>query len=274
MADILQTIDGITFKLKTPFDLAFIHRYGTVFKVFDDQDSGNLCFGLHSGDARYFVKFAGACTVRYDGDPRDAIDRLRATVPVYRDLAHPNLVRFVKAEEVGGGYAILFDWVDGECMGRMYPQSRQKFISMPLETKLRVFEDILAFHAFVISKGYVAIDFYDGSLLYDFERDKTVICDIDCYEKRPYINQMGRLWGSSRFMSPEEFTLGASIDEVTNVYTMGAMAFALFSAYDRTPVQWSLSDARYDVVKSATSDERALRPQSIAQLTEEWMRAK
>lgn len=30
------------------------------------------------------------------------------------------------------------------------------------------------------------------------------------------------------FDEPEEFTLGAVIDEVTNVYGMGATAFALF----------------------------------------------
>jgi serine/threonine protein kinase, bacterial len=38
---------------------------------------------------------------------------------------------------------------------------------------------------------------------------------------------MGRLWGSSRFMSPEEFGLGAKIDERTNVFNMGAIAFGL-----------------------------------------------
>ena len=38
---------------------------------------------------------------------------------------------------------------------------------------------------------------------------------------------MGRLWGSSCFMSPEEFELNAIIDERTNVFNMGAMAFSL-----------------------------------------------
>lgn len=39
---------------------------------------------------------------------------------------------------------------------------------------------------------------------------------------------MGRMWGSSCFMSPEEFAFGSAIDEITNVYLMGATAFALF----------------------------------------------
>lgn len=75
-------------------------------------------------------------------------------------------------------------------------------------------------------------------------------------------------------MSPEEFTQGADIDEVTNVYTMGAMAFALFSDYDRAPEAWPLNDSQYAVVKKAVSDERDQRQQSMRQLIAEWEAAK
>lgn len=39
---IYQEIDNIKFKMNEPFDFEFLHKYGTVFKVFDDQDSGNI----------------------------------------------------------------------------------------------------------------------------------------------------------------------------------------------------------------------------------------
>lgn len=266
----VQWIDGIPCKLQRPFDLSFVARFGTVFKVFDDQDSGNLCFGVRQGDERYFVKFAGAPTARACCSPEEAVQNLKACLPAYRALAHDNLIRLIREEAVGGGYAAVFAWADAACMGRMYPASRKKFMSMTMETKLRVFEDILAFHAHVHDKGYVAIDFYDGSILYDFEQAKTLICDIDFYAKKPYVNRMGRLWGSSRYMSPEEFTLGAEIDEVTNVYAMGATAFALFSQYDRTLEHWPLGEKLYRVVQKAVSGERALRQQSIRQLIDEW----
>ena len=85
---------------------------------------------------------------------------------------------------------------------------------------------------------------------------------------------MGRLWGSSRFMSPEEFTLGAEIDEITNVYAMGATAFALFTNSDRSSEKWPFDTKSYDVVKRAVSDDRSQRQQSIQQLLEEWRAAK
>lgn len=266
----LQDLDGVPYRLKAPFDMSFIGGYGRVFQIFDDQDSGNICFGVEKNGERLFVKFAGAPALRYEGTPEDAISRLRATVPVYQELDHPHLVRLLRAEETGGGYAVVFEWTDAECMGRQYPGSSRKFQQMPQETRLSVYADILEFHTHVAEKGYVAIDFYDGSIMYDFARGKTVICDIDLYAKQPYTNRMGRMWGSSRFMAPEELRLGADIDEVTNVYLMGATAFVLFAGADRTRETWPLSGALYEVAAKAVCPERSGRQVSIRQFVQEW----
>ena len=52
---IFQYIDGIKFKMGAEFDFSFLKKYGTVFKVFDDQDSGNICFGINSLEGKIFV---------------------------------------------------------------------------------------------------------------------------------------------------------------------------------------------------------------------------
>lgn len=266
----LQYIDGILFKLKSVFDFSFMSKYGKVFKVYDDQDSGNICFGTEKDGQRFFVKFAGAPTERGTGTPADAIDRLKATVPVYRDLQHCNLIELVEAEDIGGGFVMVFKWVDGDCMGRMYPASHRRFMQLPVEVRLKVFRDILSCFEYIVSQNYVAIDFYDGSIMYDFESGKTTICDIDFFQKQPCTNTMGRMWGSSRFQSPEEYRLGAVIDEITNVYTAGATAFALFGEYSRTIDSWQLTETLFAVASKAVSDNRADRQQSIMQLRKEW----
>lgn len=266
----VQYIDGMPYKMKEAFDFSFIKKYGTVFKIYDDQDSGNICFGTEQGGKRYFVKFAGAPTARLNGSSQSAIERLEQAVKIYEDLAHGHLIRLIQTEKIGGGFAAIFAWTDGDCLGRMYPKSRMRFLEMPIESKMKVYEDVLEFHAFVHENGYVAIDFYDGSILYDLDKEQTKICDIDFYEKKPYINTVGRLFGSSRFMSPEEYTMGAKIDEITNVYTMGATAFALFGDDKRTKDAWQLHDALYYVALRAVSDERGKRQQSIRQLIRNW----
>ena len=266
----LQYIDGIPFKLKNAFDFSFMKEYGIVFKIYDDQDSGNICFGTEKDGQRYFVKFAGAPTEQYSGDPADAIARLKKTLPIYSELKHKNLIDLVEAKEIGGGFAMVFKWADGDCMGRMYPAAHRRFMQLPINARLAVFSDILSFFEYVASQNYVAIDFYDGSIMYDFENGKTTICDIDLFRKQPCINGMGRMWGSSRFQSPEEYQLGAVIDEITNVYTLGATAFALFGEYNRTRAKWQLSDKLFEIATRAVSDDRINRQQSIRQLTEEW----
>ena len=266
----LQYIDGIPFKLKSAFDFSFIKEYGTVFKVYDDQDSGNICFGTEKDGKRYFVKFAGAPTEQFGGDPADAISRLKATLPIYSDLKHENLIELIEAKEIGDGFAMVFKWADGDCMGRMYPAAHRRFMQLPVNDRLAVFSDILSFLECVALRKYVAIDFYDGSIMYDFANGKTTICDIDLFRKQPCVNDMGRMWGSSRFQSPEEYQLGAAIDEVTNVYTLGATAFALFGEYNRTREKWQLSDKLFEIATRAVSDDRANRQQTIRQFTAEW----
>ncbi|MBQ8510125.1 MAG: serine/threonine protein kinase [Clostridia bacterium] len=273
MSEYISQLDGVPFRLREPFDFDFIHAYGRVFKVYDDQDSGNICFCTEKDGQRYFVKFAGAPTARGIGTPGEAVERLKATLPVYQALRHPNLVEFLEAREVGGGFAMVFRYTDAECMGRMYPESRAKFMALPLDTHRKVYSEVLDFLMYTASQGYAAIDFYDGSIMYDFAAGRTVICDIDFFRKMPCVNDMGRMWGSSLFQSPEEYVLGAVIDEVTNVYTAGATAFALFADYRRDRESWKLSGALYDVVCRAVSADRSIRQQSLAELIHEWNQA-
>ena len=102
--------DGVPCALQEAFDLSFLRQWGKVFRVFDQQDSGNLCFGLEDGAHRYFVKFAGARPVRYKGEPERAVELLKQSGRVYRDLAHPVLLPLLWEGPVEGGYALLFPW--------------------------------------------------------------------------------------------------------------------------------------------------------------------
>ena len=266
----VQEVDGLSVRLREPFSLGFLRKFGTVFRVIDDQDSGNLCFGMEKDGARYFIKFAGAPTARGSTSPEQAVEHLRGAVPVYRDLRHENLIELTWAGEIGGGYAAVFRWADGDCMGRMYPGAHRRFFELPVRDRLSVYDAILRFLEHTIACGYVAVDFYDGSVLYDTSTGKTTICDVDFFRRLPCVNDMGRMWGSSLFQSPEEYRLGAAIDELTNVYTAGAFAFALFGEYRRERESWELSDSLYDAAFRAVNADRARRQPSLRALREEW----
>ena len=266
----IQWTDGVPYRLKEPFDFGFLEKYGRVFKVYDDQDSGNICFGMEKDGRRVFVKFAGAPTYRSVITAQEAIENLKKPVHLYQELAHDSLIKLLEAEEMGGGYAVVFAWTDGISMGRMYPAQHMRFMALPTETRLQIFKEILAFQIHVAHCGYAAVDLYDSTVMYDEKAARTVLCDIDLYRRAPFVNDMGRMWGSALYMSPEEYTLGAVIDEVTNVYTLGAMAFGLFANYKRDPDSWTLSPALYAVAKKATADEKTARYASLSELQAAW----
>jgi serine/threonine protein kinase, bacterial len=98
--------------------------------------------------------------------------------------------------------------------------------------------------------------------------------DIDFYTKNPFINTMGRMWGSSRFMSPEEFERSAIIDEITNVFTMGAISFEILgNNHNRILEQWKASKKLFRVAEKAISNDRSQRYQSISDFYNAWKTA-
>ena len=283
---IVIPLDGVNVRLREYHDFSFLKQFGEVFSVFDEQDSGNIGFGVDDGNEKLFVKYAGAKPVEFSGNPEDAVERLKKAMPVYDALRHPALVELREHFCVNEGYAAIFSWFPGECMHAHWAFSPQEKYShpdspsyrykhLPIERLMESLDAIYAFHEHVARKGYVAIDFYDGSILYDFSQHRTKICDIDFYDKLLYTNTMGRMWGSTRFMSPEEFECGAVIDEVTNVFTMGATAFAVLGdEADRSFDKWNGSEALHEVACNAINSDRDQRYPSISAFRHAWNSAR
>ncbi len=281
-----NTIDGIVYRLKEERSLDFLSKYGKAFCVFDENDSGNLSFGFEGGDRRYFVKIAGLKTISSSVLGDAAISNLIHAVKVYEDIRHPNLIQLIEHYAHDDLYIAVFKWVDGDCLFdhwnfEKYAKDKtlvsplDRFQKLPLEKRLISFDILLSFMKTVAECGYAAIDLYDGSLMYDFLHDRLTICDIDLFAKAPYRNTMGRMWGSSRFMSPEEYRLGACIDEITNVFNLGALSFVFFGDdRSKTLESWTAGKPLYEVARHAMNPERDKRYQSIWEFISNWNKAK
>jgi len=279
-------MDDVVFRLQEDHDFGWLQKFGRIFTVFDEQDSGNIGFGVERDGKKFFVKYAGAKPLNFKGDSGDAVDRLMRAVPLYEELRHPALVRLVTHFRAGTGYAAVFEWFDGECLHSHWSFAGEakykhpdspffRYRNLTVEQRLVSLDAIFSFHAYVESKGFVAVDFYDGSILYDFASHTTKICDIDFYRKKPTVNNMGNFWGSKRFKSPEEYVLGAPIDEKTNVFHMGAAAFVLLGGeLDRSYSKWEAGKALYEVALRAVNPDRRLRYSNVAEFKAAWDAAK
>lgn len=295
---VTQSIDGISFQLKKEHDLSFLSRYGQVFRVFSHNDSGNISFGVRSGNQKYFIKIAGVNTARSSTSTQKSIEILKAAMPIYTELEHPNLIQLVEHYSHNDVYVAVFKWAEGDCLFDYWnfekykcnaeESPRERFKKLTCQKKLDAFDILFEFLSITESKGYVAVDFYDGSIMYDFECNVVTICDIDFFRKKPAVNDMGAdFWGTKRLKSPEEYILGAQIDTDTNVFTLGALLFHFFGTYSGEEIKrmsdenaffpcrfeaWELSKSLYDVALRAVSYNRLERYASIKSFYQEWQR--
>lgn len=280
---ITMTIDKVDFQLQEEHNFDWLKQYGAVFCVFYQQDSGNISFGVEKGEQKYFVKYAGSKPIDFTGNPEDAIERLKKAVPVYQSLEHQHLIKLLDHFSTENGYAVLFEWFEGECLHSHWlfggiakytnPNSPfYRFKKLEVEKRLKALDAIFSFHTYVESQRYVAVDFYDGSILYDFKNNETKICDIDFYRHSPSINDMGDdFWGSSRSKSPEEYDLWAPIDSITNVFNLGAIAFGLLGGEgDRSFSKWDANQGLYEVAIKAVEEDRNKRYSTVKEFYDAW----
>lgn len=294
---VINKLDSIEFRLQELHDFTWLKKYGTAFWVVDETGSGCVCIGMQDADKKYFCKIAGVNTIEAEVSPEESIHILKNAVQLYYDLEHPNLVKIIEAYDYKQFYVVVFEWMNGECLfdhwnfekyekDSSIKSPKQKFRELPVDKRLKSVNILFSFLENVNKKGYVAVDFYDGSIMYDFSTDETTICDIDFFKKAPVINDKGDEWfGTKRLKAPEEYEKGSIIDEQTNIFTLGALIFEFFGNYSNEEIgqryinnqflpcsyaNWQLGEESYRVAVKAVSLDRDERYKTFAEFYEEW----
>ncbi|TCC29267.1 serine/threonine protein kinase [Kribbella sindirgiensis] len=204
----------------------YLDHLGTIFALFDTQDSGNISYGVQTATARYFVKTAGdpaAPNLFLDFDAR--VTLLRTAAELARSGTHPAMPALHAVIESPAGPVLVYEWRDGDLLHE--PAARERFKALPTAEILAVLDALYELHAALDAAGWVEGDFYDGAMMYDFDARRLTVMDLDTYRRGPHRNTMGRMFGSTRFMAPEQLALGAPIDTRTTAYVMARAALVL-----------------------------------------------
>ena len=252
--------------------LAFLERCGEVFHCFDQQDSGNVSYGVRVGGEHWFVKTAGDPDAPVFLDHAQRVALLNNAVQVWNSCTHPALSRLQHVISSPQGPLLIYEWLEGELINvpsarRSDPDSAyQRFRGHPdLAHALATLFDA---HAALAAAGWVACDLYDGCLMWDGSELRLI--DIDHYQSGPFTNTMGRLFGSDRFMAPEEFELGARIDERTTVFNLGRFVFEFMGDGSTSRAAFRGSEAQWRIAREACAVSPAQRLSGVADLHERW----
>ncbi|WP_433022278.1 hypothetical protein [Kribbella sp. CA-294648] len=238
----------------------YLHQFGEVFARFggDTQDSGNVSYGVQQAGRRYFVKTAGDPA---DPEPSTGFERrveiLRNAARLADSVRHPLLPEYHGLIESPAGPLLVYEWRDGELLGRPREpgedSAAQRFRALPVEQIVTALDQLYDLHDLLTTQGWVEGDFYDGSLLYDFGTRSLTVIDLDSYGFGAYRNDMGRMFRSTRFMAPEEFSRGAPIDDRTTAFVMARTALVFLSDGTLDRPAFRGSDALYAVLQEAVT---------------------
>lgn len=242
---------------------ALLAELGTVFARFGppEQDSGNRSFGVLAARAallrlgitlpagtpdtlRLFVKSAGRPSDE-SALPHHLRARLLRRSARLLSHRHPVLPRCHGVLESVEGPVLLLDWhegtplrVDATQRGTVAdPAQRLRTDERALR---RATDGLLAVHAHLARHGWIAGDLYDGSLLLEPATGAITLVDVDLYRLGRHRNRRGRMFGSARFMAPEETARGAVLDHRTTVFVLGRL-LAHLAGWERLATRRGLS---------------------------------
>jgi serine/threonine protein kinase len=247
-----------------------------VVRVFGPRtDSHTQVFGVHADGQRFIVKHA---------DEPDAVAVLENAVGFHTAVKHPVVADFLNSFTThGGGLAVVQEWAAGEVLVDIFdpavplrevagsPYARLR--ALPPESIMAAVGAVISAHEAVARAGFVAVDLYDGCIVYDFDRTTVALIDLDHYRPGPYVLDRDRQLGSTAFMAPEEFERGAVIDERTTVFTLGRMGLVLLGCDRAGPPdarQFRGPGKAFDVLQAACAPDPASRIPTVAALARAW----
>ena len=296
------TIDNINVTLHQPGDYvtytADIENTGDI-----DAEIDNIQLTGISAEQEDIFEFTAVYTD--NNQPVSVGDYLSHTSPnnvrnititfKYKDIEDENLIKYVDSFMKNDCFVVVYEYAHGECLfdhwnfnkyrdNNIIETPAYRFKKLSLEKRLNVIEKLFIFFENVIDSKYVTVDFYDSSIIYNFENDEVAFCDIDLFRKMPATNDLGEeYFGTKRLKAPEENELGAIIDERTNEFTLGAIIFDMLSEVKNNEDRYKLgmfipnsiddfefSENLYNVLLKATNYDRNERYQTIKEFHKEF----
>lgn len=266
----------------------WLERRGRVRAEFSvlTQDSGNVSWLLETPEATWFVKTAGPDAPPISGAPVPALDHagrvalLWNAATLARSCSHPALPALLDVVGSDWGPMLVYQAVPGELLNvpaeqRIDPRSPyRRFAALDADRRLAAFDVLLDLHTALAAAGWIAGDLYDGCLIFDFVTHRLSVVDLDNYRRGPGVNDRGRMFGSSRFMAPEEFVLGAPIDQATTVFTLGRLIWHFGTGLSEQAVDFCGDGRLAETVRRAIAADPDQRYSTVAGFADAWFEAR
>jgi eukaryotic-like serine/threonine-protein kinase len=162
----------------------------------------------------------------YGEDP-EYVERFRREARSVAALSHPNVVTVIDRGEHEGRQFIVFEYIDGENLKQLI----QRRGPAPVKTALELAKQIAQALSFAHQQGLVHRDVKPQNVLLNGDgmakvTDFGIARSLDVHKG---VTQTGTVLGTSDYIAPEQ-AQGQSVDEQTDVYSLGVVLYELLTA--------------------------------------------
>jgi serine/threonine-protein kinase len=151
-------------------------------------------------------------------------------------LSHPNIIPIHTVEEASDFVYFVMAYIDGETL----TQRVQKRGPLPPSEGARVLREVAWALAFAHEQGVIHRDIKPDNVLIESGSGRALVADFGIAAMQQDASPEGAVTGTPEFMSPEQ-ALGEAIDARSDLYSVGATAFYMFSGRfpfeGRTPTE-------------------------------------
>ena len=171
-----------------------------------------------------------------------------------------------------------YDWIDGEglrperelSVDEVHPRGQVLCIASKLRLLMHSTSSMMSTSSLKEEASSLKI-FMTAVLFITLRKKRVHLYDFDFYHPGPFINDRGRLYGSSRFMAPEEFQKGARIDERNKrLYAWDGRRSYCSLTTAMPEMIGRENDAMWHVAKKATNVDKQLRYPSVREFVSAW----
>ena len=160
------------------------------------------------------------------GADAESIERFRREARAVAQLSHPNIVTVIDRGEDGGRQYIVFEYVDGENLKELVARAGPLPVRRALELAIQVGAGLACAH----EHGVVHRDVKPQNVLLNGDglakvTDFGIARSLDVDHG---MTQTGAVIGTSNYIAPEQAS-GRSVDERTDVYSLGVVLFELLT---------------------------------------------
>src|SRR5579884_700673 len=161
----------------------------------------------------------------YGADP-EHVERFRREARSVAALSHPNVVTVIDRGEHGGRQFIVFEYVDGENLKQLIQRRGPAPVATALELAIQIAQAL----SFAHRHGLVHRDVKPQNVLLNGD-GRAKVTDFGIarsLDVQHGVTQTGTVLGTSEYIAPEQ-AQGRSVDEQTDVYSLGVVLYELLS---------------------------------------------